>query len=374
MKSRPFYFEIKDLISQFIAAFDDIVIGRFNKNREEKDKINVRYVYAPKQRVLHDLINENKTLTLPAVSISIKSVSRDASRVFNKLDGFYYSGSAGGENERQSKHVKAPVPVNVQVGMSIISRYQTDMDQILSNFIPFSNPYVVISWYVPKKFGLSIDQEIRSEVLWDGNVSLNYPLELNATNKARITADTTFTIKGWLFKDDDNPVGNIFFIDQNFHGEKLITDYESMSEAITESFTVSGLPLIDNIFYNGVRLENDRSISVDDTRTQNFGTVLLNGSSLSSTETVLFSTSYANMSGLPGFTSLSGTSRQEEVSGVPITNFDIVSDTVLTFPLPQLSATGDYTFITYNRAGYSDSDNTLHTSTFSANSTFIKLI
>ena len=45
------------MLTQFVAAFDDIVIGRFNKDREEKDRINARYIYAPKQRVLHDLIN-----------------------------------------------------------------------------------------------------------------------------------------------------------------------------------------------------------------------------------------------------------------------------------------------------------------------------
>ncbi len=49
MKSRAFHFEIKDVITQFIAAFDDIVIGRYNKNRSEVDKIDVRYVYAPKE-------------------------------------------------------------------------------------------------------------------------------------------------------------------------------------------------------------------------------------------------------------------------------------------------------------------------------------
>ena len=48
------------MLTQFVAAFDDIVIGRFNKNREEKDRIQVRYVYAPKQRVLYDIVNENK--------------------------------------------------------------------------------------------------------------------------------------------------------------------------------------------------------------------------------------------------------------------------------------------------------------------------
>ena len=51
------------MVTQFIAAFDDVVIGRYNKERDEQDQINVRYIYAPKERVMYDIINENKTLT-----------------------------------------------------------------------------------------------------------------------------------------------------------------------------------------------------------------------------------------------------------------------------------------------------------------------
>jgi len=86
------------MVTQFIAAFDDVVISRYNKDREEQDQINVRYIYAPKQRVLHDIINLNKTLTLPAISVNISGISRDSSRVFNKLDGFYYQGKSGDES------------------------------------------------------------------------------------------------------------------------------------------------------------------------------------------------------------------------------------------------------------------------------------
>ena len=94
MRFRSTYFEIQDLIIQFANAFDSIVIGRYNKNREEKDRIFVRYLYAPKQRVLYDIINKAKTITLPAVAISVASVTRDNERVFNKihdLGGFYYA-------------------------------------------------------------------------------------------------------------------------------------------------------------------------------------------------------------------------------------------------------------------------------------------
>ena len=188
MKKSPYYFEIKDILTQFVTAFDDIVIKRYNIDRSIEDRISVRYVYSPKQRVLYDIINTGKTMTMPAVAVSIDGISRDSTRVFNKLDGFYYN-----KNNKDSAHLKSPIPINISIKMSIITRFQTDMDQILSNFIPYSNPYVVISWKMPNELGLGQLQEIRSEVLWNGEMAIEYPVDLTGTDKQRITADTYIT-------------------------------------------------------------------------------------------------------------------------------------------------------------------------------------
>jgi hypothetical protein len=354
VKARPYYFEIKDMIAQFVAAFDDIVIGRFNKNREEEDRINVRYLYAPKQRVMHDIINLNKTITIPAVAVSVSSVSRDPSRVFNKLDGFYYSANSEGQKagDLYSRHIKTPIPINLELNVSILARYQTDVDQILSNFVPFCNPYVIISWYLPKDFNTDIDQEIRSEVLWNGNVSMNYPIELVSSQKARVTADTTFTVKGWLFKDEDQPAGNIFYIDQNFVAERLITEYESMTGAylsghLTESFETSASPYVTGLFVNGVRLEdplvydtaplNDLEISVEGMRFD-----LLDGLLLSASDT----SSLTSVSAFDQFT------RQGAITGQPL-DYTVNSENSisLTLPVPD-SLTGTFAFVPYNSAGW----------------------
>ena len=82
------------MLAQFVTAFDDIVIKRFNVNKKVEDRISVRYVYSPKQRVLYDIANLAQNMTLPAVAITIGGINRDNTRVFNKLDGFYYSQSS----------------------------------------------------------------------------------------------------------------------------------------------------------------------------------------------------------------------------------------------------------------------------------------
>ena len=210
MKNESFYFEVKDIITQFVAAFNDIVIKRYNKDKSVADQIKVRFTYAPKERVLHDLVNKSQHLTLPAVAVSISSIERDSERVFNKILGTFDNPTFSTE----SKHLPAPVPINISVNMSILAKFQTDMDQILSNFIPYSNPYIIISWPVPLDLtGLTDLREIRSEVLWSGSVSMEYPVEQQPTQPARITADTSFTIKGCLFPYKPvTTVKNIYYV------------------------------------------------------------------------------------------------------------------------------------------------------------------
>lgn len=200
------------MVSQFIAAFDDVVINRYNKSRNIVDQIQVRYLYAPKQRVLYDLINKAQNITIPAISVNVGSIMRDESRVFNKIFGSYDVP----QHNTTSRFTPSPVPVNIDMSMSIVTKFQTDMDQILSNFIVYSNPYIVISWKVPSAF-TNETVELRSEVLWSGNMNLQYPQELQQNTTARILADTTFTIKGWLYPYSSTLSGdNIYTVDTNF--------------------------------------------------------------------------------------------------------------------------------------------------------------
>lgn len=221
MRSSPFYFEVKDAITQFVAAFNDIVIKRHDRYRNTRSHVKVRYVYSPKQRVIHDLTNKARHITLPVVAVSTSSISRDESRVFNKLYGTYMS-----EQERHpsfprtdkaavSYNIPQPVPVNISVNMSILARYQTDIEQILSNFIPYNDPYIMISWKVPAPF-FPKEQEIRSEVLWSGDINMDYPDQLSSNEPYRLSCDTSFTIKTWLFKRaSEQPISNIYKITTN---------------------------------------------------------------------------------------------------------------------------------------------------------------
>lgn len=353
------------MLTQFVAAFDDIVIKRFNVNRKIEDKISVRYVYSPKQRVLYDIVNTAQNITLPAVAVTIGGITRDNNRVFNKLDGFTYS---EGSNKKSAR-MRSPVPINITINMSIITRFQTDMDQILSNFIPYSNPYVIISWPIPTEFGLPSEQEIRSEVLWDGTMNMNYPVDLNGQEKARIIADTTFTIKGWLFKETSNPVNNIYYIKDNFYVESLITNYYELSGQTTsyplstglytetEFFEISASPTISNFFFDTVLMNKDIALTPGLT-----GSVILEGSRYNLLDGILLSTNNETL-----FSSITSVNIQGKypqiITGQLLEDFIVINENIIAFNLPPLYPNFRYPnaklcIVPFNKAGFTTSANT----------------
>ena len=359
MRKQPFYFEIKDVMTQFVAAFNDIIISRHDKDKNVRSKIQVKYVYAPKQRVVHDLVNHARHLTLPVVAVNITGVSRDETRVFNKLEGSYHVGGPADQPESESKlktyHVPQPVPINVSVSMSIMARYQTDIEQIISNFAPYSDPYIVISWKLPEEFS-QYDQEIRSEVMWDGNVSMSYPDSLGATEPYRLSCDTSFTIRTWLFKQIGAPAKNIYKITANM--TPVADDPSDFSltlpfyDDVTERSYIEsiGPPLTAAPFLTHVNNHED-SVELWGYNFNNTTNVYIsadNINSLSGEQVEVFPSDH-NMSTLyPSF------------SGVPV-SFDVVNDYKIKVNLPNVQASQTVDIIVTNPGGYDTALNsTLH--------------
>lgn len=248
MKQKNFHFELRDNTLALANALNDIIIKRFkdNSRTEIEKEINVRFVYGQKNRVLYDIINAAKATTLPVVALDLKSFSHDTSRIFNKNSEFYDNVIHGNECARYL----TPTPIKLSYGVTIITRYRTDLEQIASNFIPHFNPYIIISLKVPEEFKLINDQEIRSKVLWDGNFNIEYPDPINGTQKQLFTATTNFTVDGWLFKPEEPPAKPIYSIDANFI-ENLLEDSDYDSETVHvdsyphfEYACVNGIPQV----------------------------------------------------------------------------------------------------------------------------------
>jgi hypothetical protein len=235
-----------------------------------------------------------------------------------------------------------------------MTRFQTDMDQILSNFAPYSDPYFIISW---ARDGLP-DREIRTEVLWSGTLNMSYPTDLNNNQPARVLCDTSFTIKGWLFKSDTDSVGRIFKIENNFYAVDNVPANDRSAAALaaiqaalsgtnyTETVTVSAIP-------------QPQLITLYLTPVNNIGTVGIYGNSLGHVDAVYLSGSnsmFTNTTTVSRYASIPSLSAlYPPISGViPATTFTVHSDNKITVNYPAPQNTGIMNIFLFNDAGYAD--------------------
>lgn len=364
MVNYTYNFEVKDLLTQFVAAFDDTVIKRYDKNNNARQEIGVRYVFAPKQRIMHDIVNKAKNIELPVVAINLASVSYDTERVFNKLDNF-----ENYANANSASAIRTPTPVNLTVNMSILCRYMQDMDQIISNFVPYTDPYIILTWKEPVSDNVNNSIEIRSEVLWDKNINLNTPTETTYSDKFRIIADTSFTIKGWLFRSKNERSSPIYFIENNFVNVRpdfnfnqglSSLEYESFYDSLTsvadiETISLSGIPDITNVYFNtsGSLLPIDNPITIKRNLSSGGRSYTFYGDNYDRTEFIMLS---SNSAITTGFTAVN-TTYTGEVSGyiLPNSQWNVLNNQILNIRMPALTASGKFDVIVKNQAGWKTS-------------------
>ena len=361
MKSWTYNKEIQTLVEQFAGAFNDILIKRFDKTKTiEEDQFKVKFVYAPKQRVLESLRTPAPGgITVPAIAININGIQRDQTRIFNKTNGFNIDAlSISGPNDYFKRNIRQPVPINIGINMSIITKFQTDMDQVLCNFIPYCDPYIIISWVMPVSY--NNDYEIRTEILWSGSVNVTYPTDIGANQSYRITADTTFTIKGWLFKSNqyNETLKKIYYIntdyvpvvDEDIMSCDLITDLDEY-----ESYTVnlSARP----------QLECLRPLTIQKKFAEVYNQeklIYITGQHLSFTRAVYLSASSDLLFPEPPslFNPFNGLSSLEPYyppfSGYSVSSYEIVDNNtlVLSLPFSSIETLGNLDIIIENEAGY----------------------
>lgn len=134
---------IRKYVALFGSLFNDITIDRVDANNNVTDSIKVPVSYGPKDRYLArlkqnpDLLREIN-LVLPRISFEIKSIEYDASRKLNTI----------GQNRAVQSNTSGnfvasaynPVPYNLNIELSILTRNADDAMRIVEQILPFFKP------------------------------------------------------------------------------------------------------------------------------------------------------------------------------------------------------------------------------------------
>lgn len=328
-------FEITRALKSLESALDDIEIRTYNdRTKEYKDRIKVNVKYGPKSRILEDLKGQPDTIKFPTVALSPGGMGRDAERVKNKLDDILY------ENEDGTFYNVQAIPWNIKVNMTILAKYYGDIEQIIQNFALFFNPYIVVS-----QKEAQTNNELRIEIFWDGgDIRLESLDPLPNNKEQRITAETSFTIKTWLFRVKKDPVYKICSINESIIPvDKFYCDYETLTANNNSSekldYVIEGCP-------------NIRWVDPYRLLTNEAPIINLKGTGFNDTFALIVSGSNVNMYGSTEYFPGSAQGDMTPVYGQLVKDFTYIDYNNLSFSLPSPSATGFIDIIAVNLCGY----------------------
>jgi hypothetical protein len=190
-----FYYEtIRNTVIAFGTLFNNIYIKHKNDSGEVVSTKKVPFAYGPTQKFLARLdqspdLNKPIQVTTPRMSMEIVGLSYDPQRKGNVMRGFISKDS----NEKPRKSY-LPVPYNVNFELSIFTKLEDDMFQIVEQILPYFQPHYTISIVAVEEIN-----EVKDIKFTLDNISMSDNYEGNFQDRRALIWTLKFTAKTYMF-------------------------------------------------------------------------------------------------------------------------------------------------------------------------------
>lgn len=192
-----FYHEIlRKTIIGFGTLFNGITIKHKKNTGEVVSLIKVPIAYGPIQKFLARVeqqpnLNSPVQMTLPRMSFEFVGLSYDPTRKVTSTQTFL---SPVTSNSTDIRKAYMPVPYNMDFELSIMTKLDDDMLQIIEQILPYFGPSYTISINLIDLIG-----EKRDVPVTLNNISMSDDYEGDYTNRRALIYTLRFTVKNYLF-------------------------------------------------------------------------------------------------------------------------------------------------------------------------------
>ena len=191
-----FYNEIfRSVIIGFGSMFNGIEIQHKNESDNQISTLKVPLAYGPTQKFLARIeqqanLNKSTQMSLPRMSFEFTDLQYDPTRKSTQTQQFVVKNTSGSE----VKKGYVPVPYNMTIQLSIMTKLNDDMLQIVEQILPYFQP----SYNLPINF-LGDFKEKRDIPIQLEGISMEDDYEGNFETRRALVYTLTFTAKTFLF-------------------------------------------------------------------------------------------------------------------------------------------------------------------------------
>ena len=191
-----FYNEIfRSVIIGFGSMFNGMEIQHKNESDNQISTVRVPLAYGPTQKFLARIeqqanLNKSTQMSLPRMSFEFTDLVYDPTRKSTQTQQFVVKNTTGSE----IKKGYVPVPYNMTIQLSIMTKLNDDMLQIVEQILPYFQP----SYNLPINF-LGDFKEKRDIPIQLEGISMEDDYEGNFETRRALVYTLTFTAKTFLF-------------------------------------------------------------------------------------------------------------------------------------------------------------------------------
>ncbi len=201
-----FYNEIfRSVIIGFGSMFNGIEIQHKNESDNSISTLKVPLAYGPTQKFLARIeqqanLNKSTQMSLPRMSFEFTDLQYDPTRKSTQTQQFVVKNSTGSE----IKKGYVPVPYNMTIQLSVMTKLNDDMLQIIEQILPYFQP----TYNLPINF-LGDFKEKRDVPIQLEGISMEDDYEGNFETRRALVYTLTFTAKTFLFGPLSDVSGDI---------------------------------------------------------------------------------------------------------------------------------------------------------------------
>lgn len=192
-----FYHEIlRKTIIGFGTLFNNIEIQQTNNQGEVTSVLRVPFAYGPTQKFLARVeqqpnLNTPVQITLPRMSFEFTGLTYDATRKLTTTQTFL---SKSLTNSTDIRKTYMPVPYNMDFELSIMTKLNDDMLQIVEQILPYFQPSYTLTVNLIDSIG-----EKRDIPIILNNISMEDDYEGDYSTRRALIYTLNFTAKIYLF-------------------------------------------------------------------------------------------------------------------------------------------------------------------------------
>ena len=223
MFGQYFYHEIlRKTVIGFGTLFNDIEVRHSDNNGDVQSRMKVPLAYGPMQKFLAKIeqqpqLQGRAAITLPRMSFEMTGISYDSTRKASITQTFKTCNTGELGN---IKKVYMPVPYNINFQLSIATKLNDDMLQIIEQILPYFQPGLNITINLVSSIGEKRDVPITLD-----SINMTDDYEGSFDNRRAMISTLTFTAKTYLFGAiADNSDGLI---------KKVTVDYKDDTNRLT---------------------------------------------------------------------------------------------------------------------------------------------